>query len=87
LFIEESLYRVTQWVVFEPNDEPSWAKILLQAALFLEKLFRAGALEDPTPDQAYVVRCGRDTMTQDDIDNGRLTVVIGVAIDLRCSGT
>jgi hypothetical protein len=79
LFIEESLYRGTQWVVFEPNDEPSWAKILLQAGLFLEKLFRAGALEGPTPDQAYVLRCGRDTMTQDDIDNGRLTVVIGVA--------
>jgi Bacteriophage tail sheath protein len=79
LFIEESLYRGTRWAVFEPNDEPLWAKLRAQTALFLDALFRAGALLGRTPHEAYFVRCGRDTMSQNDLDNGRLTLMIGIA--------
>jgi phage tail sheath protein FI len=79
LFIEESLYRGIRWAVFEPNDEALWAKLRAQTGLFLDALFRAGALQGGTPDEAYFVRCGRDTMSQNDLDNGRLTLVIGIA--------
>ncbi len=79
LFIEESLARGLQWAVFEPNDEALWAQIRLAASSFLYQLFRAGAFPGRTPREAYFVRCGRDTMTQDDIDNGRLTAIVGFA--------
>jgi uncharacterized protein len=79
LFIEESLSRGTQWAVFEPNDELLWAKLRRQCAVFLDALFRAGALQGSASDEAYFVRCGPDTMTQDDLDNGRLTLVVGIA--------
>ena len=79
LFIEESLYRGTQWAVFEPNDEPLWAKLRLECGAFLQSLFRAGAFAGRVADESYFVRCGRDTMSQDDIDNGRLTILIGIA--------
>jgi hypothetical protein len=79
LFIEESLYRGTQWAVFEPNDESLWAKLRRQCAAFLDALLRAEALQGNTPDEAYFVRCGPDTMTQNDIDNGRLILVVGMA--------
>jgi Bacteriophage tail sheath protein len=79
LFIEESLYRGTEWAVFEPNDEPLWAKLRRECGVFLLSLFRSGAFPGRTPDEAYFVRCGRDTMTQDDIDSGRLTILIGIA--------
>jgi Bacteriophage tail sheath protein len=79
LYIEESLYRGTQWAVFEPNDEPLWGKLRLECASFLHSLFRAGAFPGRTADEAYFVRCGRDTMTEDDIDNGRLRILVGIA--------
>ncbi|MFN2633944.1 MAG: phage tail sheath C-terminal domain-containing protein, partial [Thermoanaerobaculia bacterium] len=79
LFLEESIFRGTSWAVFEPNDEPLWAKVRASVGAFLHGLFVAGAFQGSTPRQAWFVKCGRDTMSQDDIDNGRLIVEIGVA--------
>jgi phage tail sheath protein FI len=79
LYIEESLRQGTQWVVFEPNDEPLWASIRLAALAFLDGLFRAGAFQGRAPEEAYFVRCDRSTMTQDDIDHGVLILVVGIA--------
>lgn len=79
LFLEESLHRGTQWVVFEPNDEPLWAKLRLMVGEFLDGLWRAGGFVGEKAEEAYFVRCGRDTMTQSDIENGRVNVVVGFA--------
>lgn len=79
LFLEESLFRSTQWVVFEPNDEPLWAQIRLSVGSFLQNLFRQGAFQGTTPREAYFVRCDRDTTTQYDIDRGVVNVVVGFA--------
>ena len=80
LFLEESLFRGTQWVVFEPNDEALWAQIRLNIGAFMQDLFRQGAFQGTTPQQAFFVKVDRTTMTQNDIDNGRLIVIIGVAV-------
>ena len=79
IFIEDSIDRGLQWVVFEPNEEPLWARVRRSVSNFLTTVWRNGALEGQTKDQAFYVRCDRTTMTQDDIDNGRLICVIGVA--------
>jgi phage tail sheath protein FI len=79
LFVEESIDAGTQWAVFEPNDEPLWSRIRQAIANFLTTVWRSGALQGAKADEAFFVRCGRDTMTQDDIDNGRLIGTIGVA--------
>ncbi len=79
LYLEESLYRGLQWVVFEPNDEPLWAQIRLNAGSFLQTLFRQGAFQGTTPQQAYFVKCDRDTTTQNDIDRGIVNIVVGFA--------
>jgi phage tail sheath protein FI len=79
LFVEESLGRGTQWAVFEPNDERLWQTIRTSIENFLLDLFQSGALVGRTPQDAYFVRCDRMTMTQDDIDNGRLVCVVGIA--------
>src|SRR6266511_1911811 len=79
LFIEESLYRGTQWAVFEPNDEPLWAQLRLATSAFLHRLFRAGAFQGRTSQDAYFVRCDRSTMSQDDLDKGVVRVEIGFA--------
>lgn len=79
LFLEESLYRGTQWVVFEPNDEPLWAAIRLNVGSFLQDYFRKGAFQGQTPDQAYFVKCDSDTTTQSDIDNGVVNILVGFA--------
>jgi phage tail sheath protein FI len=79
IFVEHSIERGIKWAVFEPNNEPTWAKLRRQSTLFLHGLFRQGALQGSTADEAYFVRCGNDTMTRDDIDNGRLNLVIGIA--------
>ncbi len=70
LFLEESLYRGTQWVVFEPNDEPLWAQIRLNIGAFMQSLFRQGAFQGKTPREAYFVKCDSETTTQTDIDHG-----------------
>jgi phage tail sheath protein FI len=79
LYIEHSIDHGTQWAVSEPNDESTWAKLRQQIGLFLTDLFRSGAFAGRTPDESYFVHCGNDTMTQDDIDHGRLNMVIGIA--------
>ncbi len=79
LFIEESLYRGTQWVVFEPNDEPLWAQIRLNVGAFMQNLFRQGAFQGKTPNDAYFVKCDKETTTQNDINLGIVNIVVGFA--------
>lgn len=79
LFIEESLYRGLQWVVFEPNDEPLWSQIRLNAGAFMHNLFRQGAFQGRTPREAYFVKCDRETTTQSDINQGIVNIVVGFA--------
>jgi phage tail sheath protein FI len=79
LYIEESLYRGTQWVVFEPNDEPLWAQVRLNVGAFMHTLFRQGAFQGTTAKDAYFVKCDKDTNPQADIDNGILNVIVGFA--------
>jgi uncharacterized protein len=79
LFLEESLYRGTQWVVFEPNDEPLWAQIRMNIGAFMMGLFRQGAFQGATPDQAYFVKCDSETTTQADIDQGIVNIIVGFA--------
>jgi phage tail sheath protein FI len=79
LYIEESLFRGTQWVVFEPNDEPLWAQIRLNVGAFMQNLFRQGAFQGTTPREAYFVKCDRETTTQNDINLGIVNIVVGFA--------
>ncbi|HEX6372424.1 MAG TPA: phage tail sheath subtilisin-like domain-containing protein [Longimicrobium sp.] len=79
LFIEESLYRGTQWVVFEPNDEPLWSQIRLNVGSFMHSLYRQGAFAGGSPRDAYFVKCDRETTTQADVDKGIVNVVVGFA--------
>ncbi len=79
IFIENSLDRGLQWVVFEPNAEPLWARVRRTISNFLTLVWRNGALEGTKPEEAYFVKCDRTTMTQTDIDSGRLICLIGVA--------
>ena len=79
-YLESSIDRSTQWAVFEPNGERLWANIRQTIADFLYNEWRSGALLGTSPDEAFFVRCDRSTMTQNDLDNGRLICLIGVAI-------
>jgi len=79
LFLEESLYRGTQWVVFEPNDEPLWAQIRLNIGAFLQNLFRQGAFQGKSPREAYFVKCDNETTTQTDINLGIVNIIVGFA--------
>src|SRR5262249_43548346 len=79
LFIEESLYRGTQWVVFEPNDEPLWAAIRLTVGAFTASLFRQGAFQGRTAREAYEVKCDSETTTQDDINRGVVNILVRFA--------
>ncbi len=79
LYIEESLYRGTKWVVFEPNDEPLWAQIRLNVGAFMHDLFRQGAFQGKTPREAYLVKCDKETTTQSDINQGIVNIVVGFA--------
>jgi uncharacterized protein len=79
LFIEESLYRGLKWAVFEPNDEPLWASIRLNAGAFMHELFIKGAFQGSTPRDAYFVKCDKETTTQNDINLGIVNVLIGFA--------
>lgn len=79
LFIETSLYRGTNWGVFEPNDTPLWSELRLNVGSFMSNLFRQGAFQGSTPAQAYFVKCDSDTTTQTDIDNGVVNILVGFA--------
>ncbi|WP_245856011.1 phage tail sheath subtilisin-like domain-containing protein [Paenibacillus rigui] len=79
IFLEESIKNGTNWVVFEPNDEQLWARVQRTIDAFLTRVWRDGALLGTSANEAFYINIGRSTMTQDDIDNGRLICVIGVA--------
>jgi phage tail sheath protein FI len=79
LFIEESLFRGSQWIVFEPNDEPLWAQIRLNFGAFMNNLFRQGAFQGSTPRDAYFVKCDKETTTQNDINLGIVNIIVGFA--------
>jgi phage tail sheath protein FI len=79
LFLEESLYRGTKWVVFEPNDEPLWSQIRLNIGAFMQNLFRQGAFQGKTPREAYFVKCDKETTTQNDVNLGIVNIVVGFA--------
>lgn len=79
LFIEESLFRGTKWVVFEPNDEPLWAQIRLNVGAFMQDLFRKGAFQGQTAKDAFFVKCDGETTTQTDIDLGVVNIEVGFA--------
>ncbi len=79
IFLEESIKGGTNWVVFEPNNEQLWARVQRTIDAFLTRIWRDGALMGSSASEAFYIDIGRSTMTQDDIDNGRLICVIGVA--------
>ena len=79
IFIEESIKANTNWAVFEPNDEVLWTRVKRTIDVFLTGLWRNGYLAGNATSEAFFVNIGRDTMSQDDIDNGRLICVIGIA--------
>jgi len=79
LFIEESIDQGTRWAAFEPNGEPLWSAVRQAVADLMLRLFQQGAFEGTSPEAAFFVRCDRTTMTQDDIDNGRLVILVGFA--------
>lgn len=79
IYVEESIKANTNWVVFEPNDELLWVRVRRSIELFLEGMWRTGALAGASAADAFFVDVGPNTMTRDDIDNGRLICVIGIA--------
>ncbi|MDD1667228.1 MAG: hypothetical protein LUO96_02045, partial [Methanomicrobiales archaeon] len=78
-YIEKSIEEGIQWVVFEPNNEKLWARVRATITQFLTRVWKDGALVGARPEEAFFVKCDRTTMTQDDIDLGRLVCVIGIA--------
>jgi phage tail sheath protein FI len=79
LFLEESLFRGTKWVVFEPNGEALWSQIRLNVGAFMQSLFRQGAFQGTSPSQAYLVKCDAETNPQADIDRGIVNIIVGFA--------
>jgi hypothetical protein len=79
IFLEASLDQGTQWAVFEPNDQTLWNRLIQSVSAFLTTIWQQGGLMGATADQAFFVKCGYDTMSQDDLDNGRLIMLVGVA--------
>ncbi len=79
IFLETSIYRGIQWAVFEPNDEPLWIKIRQSIESFFQTYFRKGAFQGRTQKEAYVIRCGYETMTSQDQSEGTLKMTLGFA--------
>lgn len=79
IYIEETIKANTSWAVFEPNDETLWVRVKRTISVFLTNMWRNGSLAGTSPEDAFFVNIGHETMSQDDIDNGRLVCVIGVA--------
>jgi len=79
IFLEKSIQRSTQWVVFEPNNEALWARLVQGVSDWLTSVWRDGALLGKTAEEAFFVKCDRTTMTENDIETGRLVMIIGVA--------
>jgi uncharacterized protein len=79
IYLEHSIDKSTQWAVFEPNNERLWRNVRQSIEDFLLVVWRTGALMGTKPEEAFFVRCDRTTMTQNDLDNGRMICLIGVA--------
>ena len=79
IYVEESIKANTNWVVFEPNSEVLWSRVKRTIEMFLASCWSEGMLAGTSPAEAFFVECGRTTMSQDDIDNGRLICMIGIA--------
>ena len=79
IFVEESIKASTNWVVFEPNDSMLWSRVSITVASFLDNLWRAGMLAGDSASEAFFVEIGTNTMSRDDIENGRLICNIGIA--------
>jgi len=79
IFLEASLDQGTQWAVFEPNDQQLWNRLIQSVSSFLTTIWQQGGLMGATADQAFFVKCGYDTMSSDDIQNGRLIMLVGIA--------
>ena len=79
IYVEQSIKAATNWVVFEPNDAVLWTRVRMTVSAFLDTMFRAGMLAGETPDASYYVDIGTNTMSRDDIMNGRLICEIGIA--------
>ena len=78
--LKRSLRNATKWAVFEPNDQTLWARVCSTIEVVLLEEWKSGSLVGTKPDQAFFVRCDRTTMTQNDLDSGRLICLIGVAL-------
>ncbi len=79
MFLEQSIHDGTKWAVFEPNDEPLWSRIRISIDGFMHGLFMQGAFQGNTPQTSWLVKCDHSTMTQNDIDNGILKIMVGFA--------
>lgn len=79
-FIRKSIRVGTMWALFEPNDEDLWTQLRSNVAEFLRGVWERGALAGRTAEEAFFVRCGRDTMTEDDIENRRIVLLIGLSL-------
>jgi phage tail sheath protein FI len=79
LYIEESLYRGTQWIIFEPNDERLWSQIRLNVGAFMHDLYTKGAFQGTSPREAYMVKCDKETTSQHDVDRGIVNILVGFA--------
>jgi phage tail sheath protein FI len=78
--VEAAIPDLIRWAAFEPNDEPTWARVRQVVGDYLMGQWRSGSFVGSTPDKAFFVRCDRSSMTQDDIDLGRLICLVGVAM-------
>ena len=76
LYIEESLYRGTKFAVFEPNDEPLWAQLRSSVTSFMRRLFKAGALQGETENEAFFVKCDNETTSADDQNLGIVNIQV-----------
>lgn len=79
LFIEESISRSTRWAIYEPNGQTLWTRIRSETGNFLYRLFLQGAFQGRTPQEAYFVKCDAETVTQNDVDNGTVNIIVGFA--------
>ncbi len=79
-YLRKSLTQQTQWPVYEHNNEKLWVSVRQAATNFVLKEWKNGKLQGSRPQQAFTVKCDRSTMTQSDIDNGRMIVFVGVAL-------
>lgn len=79
IYVEQSIKNATSWVVFEPNNSSLWARVQMTVSSFLDNMYRAGMLAGENASEAFFVDIGPNTMSRDDIMNGRLICEIGIA--------